>query len=202
MKPVKALSRGKLSRLAGGGFMLCLTLIVAASSIRSARASAPHREPETELLEAEKAFVVAARLINDQSLELRYAIADGYYMYRDRFRFTVNGQPVSMSRQSWPAGKWKQDANFGKVITYRKSVRLLLPIPTTASAGSRSSDKALTLSASSQGCADAGVCYPPLRQTLTLIPGSSAWVEPQEGISSGFSHGGTSNGALTVPRAR
>ena len=142
--------------------------------------------PEAELLEAGKAFQVTARRVGGNSVELRYAIADGYYMYRDRFRFTVDGQRVSLARNAWPAGKLKQDATFGKVITYRSSVRLLLPVKLTGQA--LKGDKPLVLKASSQGCADAGVCYPPLQQTLALAPGTSAWVSPLQEVTAGFSH--------------
>ncbi len=195
MKLIRTLSRGDLNHFACGGFMLCLTFAVATASIRSAWAGAPSLEPD--LLEAEKAFAISARIIDDRTFELRYAIANGYYMYRDRFRFSVNGQPVSISRQAWPAGKWKQDASFGKVVTYRNGVRLLLPFPLTVVDRTQASLNPLTLTVSSQGCADAGICYPPLHQMLTLIPGSSAWVGPQEVLSSGFSHEGRSGSALT-----
>ena len=145
--------------------------------------------PEAELLEAEQAFAVTARLIDDTMFELRYDIADGYYMYRDRFHFTVDGQPVSLSRQAWPSGKWKKDATFGKVVTYRNRVRLLLPIGPKKKDVEPFSLRPITLTAISQGCADAGICYPPLRQTLLLIPGSSAWVLSQGHAPLSFSHG-------------
>lgn len=189
MKPNRTRCRGVSMRLAGG-----IMLVVAAASIRPAWAGAPSREPD--LLEADKAFAVTARVVDRKTLELRYAIADGYYMYRDRFKFSVNGQTVLLSRQAWPTGKWKQDASFGKVITYRQSLRLLLPIRPAALNGPAASSGLLTLAVSSQGCADAGICYPPLRQTLTLVSGSSAWVGPQNDVSSGFSHAGRSGSAL------
>ncbi|MBL0124349.1 MAG: protein-disulfide reductase DsbD N-terminal domain-containing protein [Betaproteobacteria bacterium] len=198
MKPNRTLYRRDLNRLVRRAmilFILCQTLAVAAISIRPARAVAPNREPD--LLEAEKAFAVRARLVDAKTLELRFAIANGYYMYRDRFRFAVNGQPVSLSRQAWPTGKWKQDASFGKVVTYRHSVRLLLPLPTTVLDKTQSGHESLTLAVSSQGCADAGICYPPLRQTLALAPGSATWVTAQGELSTGFSHGGTPGSALS-----
>jgi thiol:disulfide interchange protein len=145
--------------------------------------------PARELLEPERAFSVSARLVDVETLELRYTIADGYYMYRDRFRFTVNGQPVSLAPQAWPAGKWKQDAMFGKVVTYRGSVHLRLPATFAPVDAPQAGPKSITLITISQGCADAGVCYPPLRQTLVLIPGSTAWVRPRDESSSAFLHG-------------
>lgn len=151
---------------------------------------------EPDLLEAERAFTVTARRIDDNVIELRYAIATGYYMYRDRFRFAINGQPVVLAKKAWPAGKLKQDATFGRVITYRKSVRLLLPISSVVKGAAPAGQASLTLDATSQGCADAGVCYPPLHQTLVLPTGSSGWVNPQEATTSGFSRDRSSAGGL------
>ena len=167
--------------------LLISALAVAASLVPLARAAGPM--PAAELLDVEKAFAVTARIVDDKTLELRYVIAKGYYMYRDRFRFSINGEPVSISRQAWPAGKWKQDATFGKVVTFRNGVRLLLPVSLTLLDDVQTGRKSFTLISNSQGCADAGICYPPLRQTLVLIPGSTVWVSPQNEITLGFSHG-------------
>ena len=140
---------------------------------------------EPDLLDAEKAFSLSARRVGDRSVELRYDIAAGYYMYRDRFRFIIDGQPVTLDKKAWPSGKMKQDATFGKVLTYRNSVRLLLPVSSTSSGSG--GQQGLTLTATSQGCADVGVCYPPLRQSLVLAADSTEWVKPGEVVVSGFS---------------
>lgn len=126
---------------------------------------------EPELLEADQAFAVSARLLDDRHAELVYEIADGYYMYRDRFRFTIDGQAVKLSAKAFPPGKTKQDPTFGNVVTYRKSVRLLLPI-------AKLDGEVVTVAATSQGCAESGVCYPPQRHTLVLPRGASAIVRP------------------------
>lgn len=155
--------------------------------VSSTGASGTASIPEPDLLEAQKAFLVTARLVSDNAVNLQYTIEPGYYMYRDRFRFSLNGQPIVVSRKAWPAGKWKQDPTFGRVVTYRKSVRLLLSIPAASRASLTKNNESLILTASSQGCADAGICYPPLHQTLALTPGVSGWVSPREETVSGFS---------------
>lgn len=137
---------------------------------------------ESEVLDAEKAFSVTARLVGAKTLELRYAIADGYYMYRDRFHFTIDGQPIRVAQKNWPTGRWKHDANFGRVVTYRNSVRLLLPVSLTKLEADPNGRATLTMTAVSQGCADVGICYPPMRQTLRLVPGSFGWVAPNNHI--------------------
>lgn len=144
-----------------------------------------------ELLEVEQAFQVSARFLDANTVELSYRIADGYYMYRARFKFdSEEGQPA-LGRVRIPAGKFKQDATFGRVETYRKSVRLLLPFAKTGKGNAVSeSEKFITLQATSQGCADAGVCYPPQRHQFRLERGSTTTVLPLATASSGFSSGG------------
>ena len=104
--------------------LVSATLAGTASEARASTAS----KPDAELLEAEKAFQLSGRMRDDRSIEINFQVADGYYMYRDRFQFAVNGQPLKLKPAQFPPGKMKQDATFGKVITYRKSVRILLPL--------------------------------------------------------------------------
>jgi len=112
-----------------------------------------------EPLEPEKAFVFSARVLDATTLEARWRIVDGYYMYRDKFRFTLEGG--TLGTPELPPGKIKDDENFGKVETYRGELRIRLPI--VAADGS-----SVTLKARSQGCWDGGVCYPPLDQSARL----------------------------------
>ena len=90
-------------------------------------------------------------------------------MYKGRFKFSVE-PPASakLGKAVLSKGKIKQDATFGRVETYRDSVRILLPITSFGKGNLRVDDLLLRLNVTSQGCADAGVCYPPLHQTLTL----------------------------------
>ena len=79
-----------------------------------------------EFLDPEVAFKFSARALDANTLEARWRIADGYYMYRDKFKFAVDGATLGAPQK--PAGKVKQDENFGKVETYRQEVRIALPI--------------------------------------------------------------------------
>ncbi len=113
-----------------------------------------------EFLEPEVAFKFSARALDANTLEARWQIADGYYMYRDKFKFEVTGASLNASRL--PAGKVKEDENFGKVEIYRKDIRIALPIQRTAGTTS------VTLKTTAQGCADAGLCYTPQTESTTL----------------------------------
>ncbi len=115
-----------------------------------------------ELLEVDKAFRLSARSLDAETLEIRYDIAKGYYLYRDKFRFALEPAGIRAGEPQFPAGKIKKDEFFGEVETYRKEVVIRLPFAAPEGA------EALTLKATSQGCADLGVCYPPNTQTLQL----------------------------------
>jgi thiol:disulfide interchange protein len=144
-----------------------LMLVLAANVVVEAKvpvAEAP------ELLEVEKAFQPTARLKNAKTIEVEFKIADGYYMYRKRFQFAPEGDGLKLGKVQIPSGKIKQDATFGRVETYRKSVRMLLPFT--------SSDKEFRFKVTSQGCADVGVCYPPLKQDFVLKASETVAVGP------------------------
>jgi thiol:disulfide interchange protein DsbD len=113
-----------------------------------------------EFLDPEVAFKFSARALDANTLEAHWQIADGYYMYRDKFKFEVDGATLGTPQK--PAGKVKQDENFGTVETYRKDVRIVLPIQHAAGVAS------VTLKTTAQGCADAGLCYTPQTEQITL----------------------------------
>jgi thiol:disulfide interchange protein DsbD len=110
-----------------------------------------------ELLEPEKAFRFSARPVDD-GVEVRFAIADGYYMYRERFRFDAKGD-VRLGKPEFPAGIAHKDEFFGEMQIYRKDVRIRIP----AQGSGR-----LELNVVSQGCADVGVCYVPMESQASL----------------------------------
>ena len=118
---------------------------------------------EPDLLEPEKAFRFSARLLDANQVEVRYEIAPGYYMYRDKFQFDATPASITVDASRLPPGKIKKDDYFGEVQTYRGEQRFVLPVKGVAAQSPR-----FTLKAVSQGCADIGVCYPPQEQTAEL----------------------------------
>jgi thioredoxin:protein disulfide reductase len=118
-----------------------------------------------DLLAPEQAFRFSARLIEPGLVEVRYRIADGYYMYRNKFRFTAIPQSAGLGEARFPPGKIKDDEFFGRVEIYRGELVIRLPVK---SAGG------FTLKAVSQGCADMRLCYIPVTQTARLVPARSS----------------------------
>ena len=117
---------------------------------------------EPELLEPEKAFAFSARVVAPDAIEVRYVIAKGYYLYRDKFRFTLEPAAAAAGAPRLPPGIIKKDEFFGEVAVYRDEVRIALPV----AAGGQ--DGRVVLIAVSQGCADVGVCYVPVEQKTEL----------------------------------
>lgn len=113
-------------------------------------------------LPPDRAFRFSARLIDARTVEARFTIADGYYLYRDRIHFAVEPVGAGLSVPSLPEGKVKEDQFFGRVETYRggMTVNLLLKDPKPG--------QPIIIAAESQGCADIGLCYPPTTQRVTL----------------------------------
>lgn len=128
-----------------------------------------------DLLEPGRAFRFSARLVSPELIEVRYQIADGYYLYRDKFRFSAVPDSVILGTPELPDGKIAEDEFFGRVETYRRDLTIRIPLQGAANL------KFFTLKAVSQGCADVGVCYVPQTQTIRLRLGGL----PLSGISGG-----------------
>ncbi len=164
----------ELSRLAVrrlfAAFLLLASLFVLAGVVRAA----------DDFLDPPVAFKFSA---SEQPAEVvvRYKIADGYYMYRERFSFDVKSGDATISAAQLPAGKVHFDQTFNKdVETYRGE--LLIRVPVTKASGP------FELAVTSQGCADGGICYPPMEKTYrvkgdALKPAGSAPSTPMASTS-------------------
>lgn len=105
---------------------------------------------------------MSVQALDEKTVEARFAIADGYYLYRDKLRFSV--EPAALAAApKLPPGKVKEDPFFGKVETYRGrvAVRLALERPEPG--------QKVAVRVESQGCADAGICYPPQVQNVSVV---------------------------------
>ncbi|WP_250514121.1 protein-disulfide reductase DsbD [Caballeronia sp. INDeC2] len=94
-------------------------------------------------------------------VDVRYKIADGYYMYRERFAFAVKSGDATIAAAQLPAGTVHFDQTFNKdVETYRGELHIRIPV--TQAKGP------FELAVTSQGCADQGICYPPMEKTYRV----------------------------------
>lgn len=123
--------------------------------------SAGALEPD-DLLDPQEAFRLSAAPLDAQSIAVTFGIADGYYMYRDRFRFeSASGQ--LLADVELPRGERKNDPFFGETEIYRRQVTLRVPVSAADAARGR-----VQLKITSQGCAEDRVCYPPVEQRVDV----------------------------------
>ncbi|MDQ2819886.1 MAG: protein-disulfide reductase DsbD [Pseudomonadota bacterium] len=116
------------------------------------------RAGDNDFLDPAQAFRFSARMADPQTIAVTFNIADGYYMYRERFKFSaVNAK---LGEAQIPPGKIKFDETFNKdVETYHGSVTITIPVQANG---------AFTLKAGGQGCADKGLCYSPQEYSADL----------------------------------
>ncbi|MEJ2575891.1 MAG: protein-disulfide reductase DsbD N-terminal domain-containing protein, partial [Gammaproteobacteria bacterium] len=123
-------------------------------------------------LTPDQAFAIGAGSnAAEDRVQVVWRIADGYYMYRSKFRFLTDTPGVALGSPVLPPSVTKNDPIFGDVEIYRDEVVVELPVTRAANA-----PDVITLKARSQGCADAGLCYPPHTQTVlvALTPAADA----------------------------
>ena len=130
----------------GAARLLLLVAAIAACAVNAQ----PLPAPANELLQPEKAFRISARALDESTVEVEFKIADGYYMYRDRFSFATESG-AQLGEVEIPRGKLKEDEFFGKTETFRHLARIRVPVSAEQVAKGN-----VTLKVTSQGCADIG----------------------------------------------
>lgn len=117
---------------------------------------------DPEFLPVDQAFRFSSTLSDDQ-LILSWDIEDGYYLYKERFKFSINNTNASLGTASYSTqGELKDDPNFGQVTVFHNNVVITLPVKT-------SQPGELPVQVTYQGCADAGLCYPPQTKEALYI---------------------------------
>ncbi len=140
-------------RFSTSTIVLVILIILTWAMISPAQADEDYLAPEA-------AFKFSARMADAKTAEVTYAIADGYYMYRERFHFSAEG--ATLGEPQIPKGIIKFDPTFQKdVEIYHNSITVPIPVEATGP---------FTLIVTGQGCADRGLCYPPLEHRITLSP--------------------------------
>ncbi|MDE2407397.1 MAG: thioredoxin family protein [Xanthomonadaceae bacterium] len=152
-------------------FALCLSLPAAAAIVG-------------ELPPVDSVFVLSAQATAPGRIEVRWQIADGFYLYRHRTSVAA-GAGFANATLALPEGARHHDEFFGDVQTYRKQLVGVL----TGTPGSTAT--AVRLTVKYQGCADAGVCYPPQIRTLTVaLPQAQAQQDDAQALGFGKRSGG------------
>lgn len=113
------------------------------------------QQPAPAFLPADEAFVYS-QLQQGDNLNVFWQITDGYYLYKNKLRVTINGKEHTL--QGLPAGKDYHDEYFGDVEIYQYELMLSVPVAELA--------PATQVTIHYQGCAVAGLCYPPMSKTF------------------------------------
>ncbi len=126
---------------------------------------------EDEFLPPEQAFALQDSQLESSEkghfISISWKIADGYYIYRDKVSFISNDDSLILGEMQLSASETKDDPYFGEIEIFKK--QLTAKIPFSLKPGSKQANtELLTLTAKSQGCADKGICYPPLKQMVSF----------------------------------
>ncbi|CAI8699560.1 Thiol:disulfide interchange protein DsbD [Pseudomonas sp. IT-P44] len=130
-------------------------------------------ETKPEFLPVEKAFVFTSERLESGETQLYWQITDGYYLYQKRLKF--DGLPAEL-HPVLPEGESHSDEFFGEQPVYRQGLELKIPAGATGQ-----------IKVGFQGCADAGLCYPPQTQVVDLggsVVASAADEAPDQALAS------------------
>lgn len=136
-------------------------MLVCLSGVAAPLAAAPVQDQE--FLPADQAFRFSATAAGTGDIVAHWDIAPGYYLYRKRFGFDTSETGVTLGTATLPPGEIKQDEFFGTMEVYHHAVDARIPVQ-----GETGAARSLTFSATCQGCAEAGMCYPPVTKTVRL----------------------------------
>lgn len=126
-----------------------------------------------EFLAPEKAFALQAQMVSPTEVAVSYDIAPGYYMYRDRFEFSASPSDIELMPPALPPGEIKYDPTFDKdMALFFDKVEFVVSLPVEANS---TQSVPLALTVISQGCADAGICYPPMTSAVILKQSGDAY---------------------------
>ncbi len=143
-----------------------------------------------DFLPPEQAFTFSAEALDGNTIRAHWDVVDDVYLYRDKFKFTLkDAKGIILGTPAMPEGKIKKDEYFGEMVVYYHEVTLDIPLTRT-----NMDPTDVVLVATSQGCADAGFCYPPLTQEMPVsLPAAStnsgttgADAGEDSGVSRGF----------------
>ncbi|ABL02761.1 Protein-disulfide reductase [Candidatus Ruthia magnifica str. Cm (Calyptogena magnifica)] len=130
--------------------LLPLFLLLSAFSLTQA---------EDDLLPVDKAFAFKVKVVNNEIL-LNWDIAKGYYLYKEKIKISAN-LSIQLGSAKFPTAKIINDEFFGKIGIYRDNTVVVVPVL-------KGDAKSILLTVIYQGCADLGVCYPPIIKSFVL----------------------------------
>ncbi len=124
----------------------------------------------SEFLPVDEAFKVYAQALDGNTAEIGFQVTPGHYLYQDKLSVTARSERARTGQLDLPPGETKVDEFFGEVQVYHDDLFFKVPI-----ARATPEPMELELEVGYQGCADAGLCYPPQKRTFTVaLPEATA----------------------------
>lgn len=141
-------------------FAAIIRLLMLVMACASAVYATTTRANQENFLDPEKAFILRAEMADAGQIRLRFSIANGYYMYREQFAFKLNTEIVKLGEAKYPVGKVKYDPTFDRQMElFFKEAVITIPISAWPQ---NTPETPFVLTVTGQGCAEAGICYPPM----------------------------------------
>lgn len=151
---------GTIQRRRRGSATRCLALLAGAAALILATTSGAYASGAYgKYLSPDQAFQLSV-VGTGAGIDLDWHIANGYYLYRDKFRIAARSGAVG--GPEFPPAEVEQDPNFGRVPIYRHGVRVVVPWRKVRRGGS------VALSVTYQGCATDGLCYPAITKQVEV----------------------------------
>ena len=119
---------------------------------------------DADFLSPDEAFHFNALADGPDKMLLSWGIADGYYLYRARIKASSDSKQAKLGELTLPTGETKVDEYFGKQEVYHHDIGGSISV-----ARSGVGQLAVPLKVTYQGCATAGLCYPPITKTVNVI---------------------------------
>jgi thiol:disulfide interchange protein DsbD len=154
----------------------------------------------SQFLPPGEAFKVEAVAEGADRVRVDFLVTPEYYLYRHRMSFAVDSAagPVAatLGTPDIPQGKWKEDEFFGRQQVFEESMSVTVPVARAPGAALE-----LPLVIGLQGCAEAGLCYPPekrrLKVTLPAATGDAAAGPPPGAAARGAAGGAVAGGFVS-----
>ena len=142
---------------------------------------------EDEFIPPEQAFRYTAST-DGATVSVAWSVATGYYLYQKRMGLTTDAPGVSLGEPTYPAGEMHEDEYFGKQTVFRGDFTV------TARIAGAPPGSVVPLKLQLQGCADAGLCYPPTTwQTSVTLPAATDSTATNKSIDAMFGAGSAGN---------
>jgi len=119
---------------------------------------------QDELLPEDQAFQFFATVKDANTLQVNWVIADGYYLYKEKTKLSLDNPNVQLGAIKLPQGQPYHDEAFGQVEIFYNELSFDVPVIRATKAA-----QTIQLTAKFQGCADRGVCYPPMKKKIELL---------------------------------